>query len=120
MKTILKPLLVTAILFHGVLQTGALQPPHSIQAAPLYADALIKDVPHVLQKPDFCGEAAAEMYLRKLGLAVTQDQIFNVSDLDPTLGRGCYTAELNVALQKIGFKTGEVWSQLNNARLATE
>ena len=28
---------------------------------------LIKNVPHVRQKPDFCGEACAEMYLKKLG-----------------------------------------------------
>ena len=27
---------------------------------------LIKDVPHVTQKPDFCGEACAEMFLTKL------------------------------------------------------
>ena len=35
--------------------------------APTYADALIKDVPHVAQKPDFCGEACVEMVLKKLG-----------------------------------------------------
>ncbi|MBI3862393.1 MAG: hypothetical protein HY290_10910 [Planctomycetia bacterium] len=30
-------------------------------AGPL-GSVLIRDVPHVMQKPDFCGEACAEMY----------------------------------------------------------
>ncbi|MBP7747918.1 MAG: C39 family peptidase [Phycisphaerae bacterium] len=73
-----------------------------------YADVLIADVPHVVQKPDFCGEACAEMYLRKRGHIITQDQVFNASGLDPTLGRGCYTAELDTALGRLGFRTGAV------------
>ena len=32
-----------------------------------------------------------------------------MSKLDPTLGRGCYTKELKIALSNIGFKTGAVW-----------
>ena len=67
-----------------------------------YADVLIADVPHVVQKPDFCGEACVEMYLRKLGQNVTQDDVFNASGLDPQLGRGCYTADLQKALTKLG------------------
>lgn len=111
MKTLLQPLLCVV----GVLLSCCW-----LSATPFYQDVLITDVPHVEQKPDFCGEAAAEMYLRKLGQNFTQDQIFNASGLDPALGRGCYTAELDVALKKVGFRTGEVWSRLNNARLATE
>ena len=70
---------------------------------------LIKDVPHVSQEPDFCGEACAAMYLRSLGHYVGQDYVFNQSGLDPIHGRGCYTHELVKALRKIGFKTGDVW-----------
>jgi len=81
-------------------------------AAPAYQDVLIQDVPHVRQKPDFCGEACAEMFLRKLGRSITQDQVFNESGLDPLLGRGCYTAELKTALQHLGFKTGDVWRKV--------
>jgi hypothetical protein len=87
---------------------------------PQYQSLLIKDVPHVRQKPDFCGEACAEMYLRKLGYNVSQDQVFDVSGLSPLLGRGCYTAELNEALKKLGFKTGEVWRQVKPAKAAEE
>jgi hypothetical protein len=72
----------------------------------------IKNVPHVLQKADFCGEACVEMYLRKLGHQITQDDIFNISGLDPIHARGCYTVELARALSTIGFKTGDVWYQI--------
>ena len=34
---------------------------------PRYQHALISGVPHIMQKPDFCGEASASMFLRKLG-----------------------------------------------------
>ena len=65
---------------------------------------LIKDMPHVFQKPDFCGEACVEMYLKRLGYDISQDEVFNVSGLDPALGRGCYTKELLQALDTLGFK----------------
>ena len=77
-----------------------------------YDSVLIDDVPHVQQKPDFCGEACAEMYLRKLGENIDQDYVFDRSGLDPSLGRGLYTAELALALTRIGFEVGEVWSQI--------
>jgi hypothetical protein len=79
-------------------------------AAPLDS-VLIRDVPFVKQKPDFCGEACVEMYLRKLKVDVDQDYVFDQSGLDPVLGRGCYTRELAQALRQIGFKTGPVWSE---------
>jgi hypothetical protein len=69
----------------------------------------IDGVPHVKQRPDFCGEACAEMYLRKLGRSIDQNEVFNQSGLDPALGRGCYTVELARALDRIGFSTGAVW-----------
>ena len=71
---------------------------------------LIRGVPHVVQKSDFCGEACAEMALKKLGHPQwTQDAVFNVSGLDPVNGRGCYTRELDHALSRIGFQTGPTW-----------
>jgi len=81
---------------------------------------LIEDVPHVRQKPDFCGEACAEMYLRKLGKNMDQDYVFDRSGLDPLLGRGCRTPELNNALRKIGFETGSVWHKIDAAKADTE
>jgi len=80
-----------------------------------YDSVLIEDVPHVQQKPDFCGEACAEMYLRKLGENIDQDYVFDRAGLDPSLGRGLYTAELALALTRIGFEVGEVWSPVRDA-----
>ncbi len=77
-------------------------------AIPDDGSSLIEGVPHVRQKPDFCGEACAEMFLTKLGKAWDQDAVFDVSGLDPLEGRGCYTKELWVALKKVGFEVGDV------------
>jgi hypothetical protein len=88
-------------------------PPPSRQSAESptskYASVLIEDVPHARQKPDFCGEACAAMYLRALGQPVDQDYVFDQSGLDPMEARGCHTKELAVALQNIGFRPGAVW-----------
>ena len=65
-----------------------------------YKSVQIQDVPHVRQKPDFCGEACAAMYLQKLGRPVDQDYVFDQSGLDPMEARGCYTKELAAALRK--------------------
>jgi hypothetical protein len=74
---------------------------------------LIEGVPHVLQKPDFCGEADVEMYLRFLGKNITQDQVFAVSGMDPARGKGVTTTELATALERLGFKPGEVWYRVS-------
>jgi len=79
------------------------------ELATTYSSVLIEGVPHVKQKPDFCGEACAEMYLRKLGKTMDQDYVFDQAGVDPLLGRGCYTRELVTALRRIGFRTGNVW-----------
>ncbi|MDP6058523.1 MAG: C39 family peptidase [Pirellulaceae bacterium] len=84
-------------------------------AEPAYQSVLIENVPHVRQKPDFCGEACAEMYLLKLGKRLDQDFVFDQAGLDPTLGRGCYTRELAVALRRIGFQTGNAWYGVSTA-----
>lgn len=70
---------------------------------------LIKGVPHFEQEPDFCGEAVTAMYLRSLGKAYSQGDVFNVSGMDPARGMGATTRELKVALTRIGFKVGEAW-----------
>jgi len=87
---------------------------HAFTAPPAVApkSILLEGVPHVRQKPDFCGEACAEMWLKKLGKPWTQDDVYNASGLDPALGRGCYTRELNIALKRIGFATGDAWTQV--------
>ena len=53
------------------------------------------------------------MWLQKLGHHITQDDVFNQAELDPQLGRGCYTKELAVALRNIGFQTGAVWQHVS-------
>src|SRR5262245_56819926 len=93
--------------------TTLLSAPHSRAT---YRDALIPNIPHVRQRDDFCGEACAEMVLRKLGKKGNQDDIFNQSGLDPALGRGCYSADLKRALDHIGFKTGDVFYHVNVAQ----
>jgi hypothetical protein len=74
---------------------------------------LIAGVPHVLQKPDFCGEADVEMYLRFLGKTITQDQVFAASGMDPARGKGATTTELATALERLGFNPGDVWYQVS-------
>ncbi len=81
-------------------------------AAEQLGTVLIRDVLHVRQKPDFCGEACAEMWLRKRNVLVDQDYVFDQSGLDPTLGRGCYTKELAQALKRIGFRIGDVCASI--------
>lgn len=74
-----------------------------------YESALIDGVPHVRQKPDFCGEACAEMALRRLGLPVDQDAVFHAAHVDPALGRGAVTGELADGLRRLGFEVGQVF-----------
>ncbi|HQX52316.1 MAG TPA: C39 family peptidase [Planctomycetaceae bacterium] len=70
---------------------------------------LIRDVPHIEQKPDFCGEACVAMALRKLGIKADQDFVFDQAELSPIEGRGCYTKELTNAVRRTGFDAGPVW-----------
>jgi hypothetical protein len=44
-----------------------------------------------------------------LGKRGDQKHVFDMSGLDPALGRGCYTAELERASKRIGFQTGDVF-----------
>ncbi len=83
---------------------------------PRWKSVLIERVPHVRQKPDFCGEACAAMWLGHLGLEADQDWVFDSAGLDPLLARGCYTKELADALQSIGFRVGPVWYRISPAQ----
>ena len=85
-----------------------------------YQDVLIEDVPHVQQRPDFCGEACAEMALRKLGHDIDQDQVFVRTGLDPLLGRGAFAADLKRSLVHIGFDVGPVWYKVDAAKADAE
>ncbi|MBW2457313.1 MAG: C39 family peptidase, partial [Deltaproteobacteria bacterium] len=82
-----------------------------------YGTVLIEGVPHVEQKPDFCGEAAAEMALRHFGKPYHQDQVFALSGMPPARGMGATTRELRTALTGAGFEVGPVWHTVaaNNA-----
>lgn len=81
-----------------------------------YRAALISGIPHVRQKPDFCGEACVEMALRKLGHAVTQDQVFAATGVAPAAGRGAYTADLVRGIKRLGFDVGTVWYHVKPKR----
>lgn len=81
---------------------------------------VIEDVPHIRQKPDFCGEACVAMALKRLGRNIDQDWVFDQSGLDPILGRGCYTRDLAKALKNIGFDAGSVWYRLQAERAEAE
>lgn len=81
---------------------------------------LIKNVPHIRQKPDFCGEACVAMALQKLGHRADQDFVFDKSGLSPIHGRGCYTKELAAAVRNVGFNPGTVWYQIRAANAHSE
>jgi hypothetical protein len=80
----------------------------SLSAPPL-STVVIEGVPHVLQKPDFCGEACVAMWLGKLGRAGDQDWVFDQAGVDPLLGRGAWSRELVTALSRTGFRPGTGW-----------
>lgn len=81
---------------------------------------MLADGPFVEQKPDFCGEAVAEMALRRVGLEVTQDDVFNASGVDPLKGRGVWTDELATALRAFGVDPGPTWYRVDPAKAAAQ
>lgn len=85
-----------------------------------FGDVCIEGVPHVRQKPDFCGEACVEMWARKLRKDIRQDAVFNAAGVDPLLGRGCYAPELGKTLTRLGFNIGPGWCRIASARAETE
>ncbi len=91
-------------------------------ATPLraYGSVLIAGVPHVRQRPDFCGEAAAEMWLSFLDESVDQNQVFALSGMPPERGMGATTRELKTALEALGFTVGPVWTQVRAKQAAVD
>ena len=85
-----------------------------------YVSVMLRDIPHIQQETDFCGEACAEMILKKLGTQWTQNDVFNASEVDPTEGRGCYSADLARALKRIGFDTGQVFYSIEASHSTDE
>lgn len=83
----------------------------SAETLPALASVRIEGVPHVTQRPDFCGEACAAMALNRLGHPIDQNDVFDQAGLAPEQGRGCHTKELRSALMRIGFDVGAVWYQ---------
>ncbi len=53
------------------------------------------------------------MYLQRLGQRATQDDVFNFSGVEPALGRGCVTKDMERVLKRIGFKPGAVWYKVD-------
>ena len=101
----------------SVLATAVLAPlgasTASLSFGADYKSVRIDGVPFVRQRPDFCGEACAEMALRKLGNRMDQDFVFNQARLDPLEGRGCYSRDLAHALSAIGFRIGSPWTRVS-------
>lgn len=96
-------------------QAMGAEPLRQATVDPATKSVLLENVPHIKQKPDFCGEACAASWLRRLERPVDQDYVFDQAGLSPLLGRGCYTKELAVALTAIGFETGTVWNPVKVA-----
>ena len=84
-----------------------------LAAAPAFQSVSLEGFPFVQQKPDFCGEADVEMALRRVGRQLTQDDVFNVSGLDPLKGRGVWANELGDALRALGVDPGQTWYRVN-------
>ena len=74
---------------------------------------LVKDVPFVEKRPDFGGEACFAMRLGSLGIEPNQDAVFEAAGINPELGRGCLASEINNAAKRMGFETGQVWSDVS-------
>lgn len=97
---------------------AARRPPTELPGSapkPGLASVRIDGVPHVRQKPDFCGEAVVAAYLEKLGKPYHQDDVFAASGMDPSRGMGATTRELAHALKRIGFDAGPVWHHVSPA-----
>lgn len=76
----------------------------------------VADIPFISKKPDFGGEACLTMFLRSRGFDVDQDYVFDASNLDPTLGRGCHTKDLVAAARQMQIDAGSVWYPVTHQR----
>lgn len=85
-------------------------------AVVLAASPLIIETPFVQQRPDFCGEAVGAMALQRLGLDVSQEDVFDASGLDPALGRGVWANELKRGLSAYGLDVGQTWYRIEPSK----
>ena len=81
----------------------------AVTALAVDTSIILKNVPHIKQKPDFCGEACVSMFLQSTGHKISQDDVFNASGLSPLKARGCYAKELHQALKVLKFEPGQSW-----------
>ena len=79
-------------------------------------DLYIADIPFVAKKPDFGGEACLAMFLKSKGFDVDQDYVFDASNLDPMLARGCHTKDLVTALRQMRINPGRVWHSIETEK----
>ena len=108
-RTLSAALVLLLLLLLAPLAISTAEPDPSSPTTTTPKITCIAKIPHVLQKPDFCGEACVAAWLNKLGMSIDQDAVFNRSGLDPHLGRGCYTNELATAMRSFGFAPGKIW-----------
>lgn len=90
---------------------------------PARRSVLIQGIPHVRQRPDFCGEACVAMWSEKSGYKVSQNWVFNASGLSPELGRGCYASELYRAMVGFGLNPGrrtDAWAKIDPQKAEAE
>ena len=109
--------LVVGFLVAGVGAASLAARPAAVERR---GSALIAGVPHVRQKPDFCGEACVAMVLGKLGYAADQDDVFDAAGLDPLEARGVHTRELADAVERLGFRPTRTWYSVAPARADRE
>jgi len=104
----------------GDREVGGPTPSEVRVPRPALASVLIERVPHVRQKPDFCGEAATASWLGALGHETSQDTVFDVSGMNPSRGMGVTTRELKTALENLGFRVGPVWNEVRATAADTD
>jgi hypothetical protein len=94
--------------------------PLLLAAAPQLTTVQLDGFPFVRQKPDFCGEADVEMVLRRLGREVSQDDVFNLSGLDPLKGRGVWADDLAKVSRTLGLEPGQTWYRVQPSKASSE
>lgn len=65
---------------------------------------ILKDVPMVTQKGNFCVPASATMIAAFHGIETDQDQVAELSSEMSASNQGTYPADMLLAMQKLGFK----------------
>ncbi|MBN1556423.1 MAG: C39 family peptidase [Phycisphaerae bacterium] len=114
-----------ASLVVGSLATflDAQESPKAAASRAVRRSVVIQGVPHILQKPDFCGEACLAMWSKKSGYKVSQNWVFGAAGVCPELGRGAFAPELYRAIQGFGLDPGpkeQAWAKMNPTQADAE